>query len=116
MNCVRKCCPSSANCSQATARGERPDDLDFYECRFNAAFGALRIDVVRRELKRLKQTAEPPGPSEEREPDAHEKDAPARLFEAVRTREAINALPPDERKAVVLCHVYGLKGGIGGSG
>ena len=82
---------------------------DFYECRFNAAFGALRIDAVRRELKRLKQTAEPPGPGEEREPDAHEEDVSVRLFEAVRTRKAINALPPDERKAVVLCHVYGFK-------
>ena len=89
--------------------GERPDELDFYECRFNAAFGALRIDAVRSELKRLKRTAEPPGPGEEREPAAHEEGASARLFEAVRTREAINALPPDERKALVLHHEYGYK-------
>lgn len=89
--------------------GERPDDLDFYECRFNAAFGALRIDAVRRELKRLERTAEPPDPGDERDARAHDEDALARLFEASRTREAINALPPDERKAVVLHHRYGYK-------
>ena len=89
--------------------GKRPDELDFYECRFNAAFNALRIDAVRPELKRMKRTAEPPGPNDEREPDAHAEDASVRLFKAIRTREAIGALPPDERKALVLCHMYGYK-------
>ena len=28
--------------------GDFPDELDFYECRFNKAFMALRIDAVRR--------------------------------------------------------------------
>lgn len=88
--------------------GERPDDLDFYECRFNAAFRVLRIEAVRRELKRLERTAEPLGPGE-REAHAHGEDAFARLFESSRTREAINALPPDELKALVLHHKYGYK-------
>ena len=30
--------------------GERPDELDFYECRFNMAFRTLRIDVVNANL------------------------------------------------------------------
>ena len=88
--------------------GERPDDLDFYECRFNAAFRVLRIEAVRRELKRLERTAEPLGPGDERAAHAHDEDAFARL-ESSRTREAINALPPDERKALVLHHEYGYK-------
>ena len=89
--------------------GERPDDLDFYECRFNAAFRVLRIEAVRRELKRLERTAEPLGPGGECAAHAHDEDAFARLFESSRTREAINALPPDERKALVLHHEYGYK-------
>src|SRR5690349_13220914 len=31
---------------------EAPSPLDFYECRFNMAFRALRIDAVRREVQR----------------------------------------------------------------
>ena len=30
--------------------GDFPDELDFYECRFNKAFMALRIDAVRRDV------------------------------------------------------------------
>ena len=78
--------------------GERSDELDFYECRFNAAFAALRIDSVRRELKRLERTAEPPPPGDDRDAHAQEEDAFVRLDEASRTRQAINALPPDERR------------------
>lgn len=35
------------------ATGDQPDELDYYECRFNAAFKAFRVDAVRRELRRL---------------------------------------------------------------
>ena len=101
--------------------GERPDDLDFYECKFNAAFQAFRIDAVNRELKRLHSIAEPPSPEDEREPSAYEEAALAPLSSALQTPaqhrslfrkeviEAIKALPLDERKALVLCHVYGYK-------
>ena len=35
--------------------GENPDELDFYECRFNKAFRTLRIDAVRRAARRQKE-------------------------------------------------------------
>ena len=35
--------------------GDFPDELDFYECRFNRAFRALRIDAVRRDIRRRKR-------------------------------------------------------------
>jgi hypothetical protein len=36
--------------------GDFPDELDFYECRFNMAFRALRIDAVRRDVRRRKKS------------------------------------------------------------
>ena len=101
--------------------GEWPDELDIYECRFNMAFMALRIDVLNRELKRLDRTVEPVC-GHEHEPNAYEEDALARLSEAFRTpatqlsslfsRELwkeIDALPSDERKALILVHALGYK-------
>ena len=38
--------------------GERSDELDFYECRFNQALQALRFDVVDRVSRRLGRTVE----------------------------------------------------------
>jgi hypothetical protein len=99
------------------------NELDFYECKFNKAFRALRIDAVRRatrqrrsvkvvNLPRSEATSEPEG----------DEDAFARVFDAFKvlpTQEwgalrpslvaAIEALPPDERNAVVLVHVLGYK-------
>jgi hypothetical protein len=101
--------------------GDQPDELDFYECKFNLAFRTLRIDVVRRELKQVNRSAELPAPEYEGVSDAY-KDAFIRVHETFRTPatqqnklflkelwEAINALPPDERKAVILCHLIGYK-------
>lgn len=101
--------------------GKRPNELDVYECRFNLAFRALRIDVIRRELGHVNRKAEPQDHGNEGEPDAYE-DVFARVAEAFRTPatqqdglfledlwEAINALPDDEREAVILCHVLGYE-------
>lgn len=104
--------------------GDFPDELDFYECRFNKAFRALRIDGVRRDARRRKRTikvVDLPPPEVENMPDAYE-DAFARVSETFRvlpTQEwdvfrepfvqAIEALPPDEREAVMLVHVFGYK-------
>ena len=101
-----------------------PDELDFYECRFNMAFRALRIDGVRREARRRKRTiqvVELP-PLEVKSMPNTDEDAFARVSEAFRvlpTQEwdvyrepfvqAIEALPPDEREAVMLVHVLGYK-------
>jgi hypothetical protein len=104
--------------------GENPAELDFYECRFNKAFRTLRIDAVRRAARRSKEiidvAALPPSEAEG-EPDAYE-DAFARVSDAFKvfpTQEwdafrepfvnAIEALPPDEREAVILVHVLGYK-------
>jgi hypothetical protein len=99
------------------------DELDFYECRFNRAFRALRIDAVRRDARRRKRIVDVAlPPSEARgEPNAYE-DAFARVsdaFKSLPTQEwdtfrapfldAIEALPPDERDAVILVHVFGYK-------
>ena len=101
-----------------------PDELDFYECRFNKAFRALRIDAVRRDVRRRKRSVAVVNlaPSEAASAaDAYE-DAFARVSEAFRvlpTQEwdvfrepfvkAIEALPADERDAVILVHVFGYK-------
>ena len=101
-----------------------PDELDFYECRFNKAFKALRIDAVRRDIRRRKRgiTVVDLLPSEAAsEPGAYE-DAFARVSDAFKilpTQEwdvfrepfakAIEALPADERGAVILVHVLGYK-------
>ena len=102
--------------------GERPDELDFYECRFNLAFQALRIDVVDRVSRRLGRTVEVPRGDDGDERLLSEEEGLALLSEAGRTpatqeqsarlnevMEAIEALPPDEREAFVLCRVYGYK-------
>lgn len=104
--------------------GQNPDELDFYECRFNKAFRTLRIDAVRRAARRSKAIVDvaafPPSEVKD-EPDAYE-DAFARVSDAFKvfpTQEwdafrepfvnAIEALPPDERDAIILVHVLGYK-------
>ena len=103
-------------------KGDRPDELDIYECRFNLAFRALRIDVVNREIRRLERTADIPSYKDDLEPCSHEEDTFARVSEKFRTPatqedyvfrrelwEAIEDLPFDQRKALVLCKVLGYK-------
>ena len=102
--------------------GERPEELDFYECRFNRALQALRIDVVDRVSRRLGRTVEVPRGGDGDERVLSEEEGLALLSEAGRTpatqeqsarlnevKEAIEALPSDEREAFVLCRVYGYK-------
>ena len=100
---------------------ENRNDLDHFECRFNQAFSTFRIDLVRKEIARLKRFDPLPNQDDDTLPSSH-KEIPARLIEALRSpekadsavllreiHEAINALPDDERKAVILCHVMGHK-------
>lgn len=101
--------------------GDNPDELDFYECRFNLAFRTLYIDVLTRELGELNRAADLPQGEAPGDPSAYE-DAFARVSEAFQTPatqqstlflediwEAINALPPAERQAVILVHFLGYK-------
>ena len=94
--------------------GANPDELDFFEVRFNLAFRTFRIDLVKKEKKRLKHIASLPLPSADEQGESSE-DVLARLSEAARIpatqesnvfllelQEAIDALPPEERQAVGL--------------
>lgn len=99
------------------------DELDFYECKFNKAFRALRIDAVRRGARRnlIVDVIDLPREEATSGPDSYE-DALAKLsdvFKVLPTQEwhvlreplltTIEALSPDERKAVVLVHLLGYK-------
>jgi hypothetical protein len=99
--------------------GDNPDELDFYECKFNLAFRCLRIDIVRRDIARLEHVAQITEPGDDEEPHSHDE-VFARVSEAFRlpaTQEghvlradlhkAILELPPEERDAVILVHVLG---------
>jgi DNA-directed RNA polymerase specialized sigma24 family protein len=99
--------------------------LDYYECRFNSAFAALRTDVVRKALTRLKYEGEPESadlPDDELYGQSESLlqklvdnlPSPATQERQVLGRsiaEAINKLPRDERKAVILVHVFGYQQG-----
>lgn len=99
--------------------------LDFFECRFNLAFAALRMDVVRRALTRLKYEGEPESTdlAEDElygQPDSLIKKLidnlsapPTQEWEAIGCAviEAIKKLPRDERKALILVHVLGYQQG-----
>lgn len=103
---------------------DSPNELDFYECRFNRAFRTLRIDEVRRKVREHNQgptVVELPPSETENDPNAYE-DVLARVSESLRvppTQEwyalresiavAIEALHPDECDALMLVHVLGYK-------
>jgi hypothetical protein len=94
--------------------------LDYYECRFNSAFLTFRINVIRKEITRLKHLDEPEETDEETyaQPDdslsqflSNLASPPTQEWEMLRAPliEAIKKLPRNERKAVVLVHVLGYK-------
>lgn len=90
--------------------GDHPDELDYFEVRFNAAFAALRTDLVRAEVRALRRSS--PVPADEaiaRRPDAvlHSPATHESGLVLNQLVQAIHALPPEERDAVILCHVMG---------
>lgn len=104
--------------------GDFPDVLDFYECRFNLAFRTLRIDAIRRDMRRRKHSiveVDLQPPDSTGEPDAYEdafgrvpenfKVLPTQEWSAIREPlvKAIEDLPDDEREAVILVHVFGYE-------
>jgi hypothetical protein len=103
------------------AEGEHPDALDLYECKFNLGFRTLRIDAVRPVQRRRAQEiplSELASPEETSDPDTEVFDRISELNTAATQEgeafrdallEAIEALPDDERKAVILVHVMGYK-------
>lgn len=102
-------------------RGDNPNELDFYECRFNRAFKFFRIDMVRGEIARLRTIAQMPVPDEDGEPGTHDE-VFARVSEAFHSQptqerelvlselhDAILELPADEQVAVILVHALGYQ-------
>jgi hypothetical protein len=90
--------------------GDHPDELDYFEVRFNAAFAALRSDLVRAEVRALRRSS--PIPDDEamaRQPEAglHSPATPEHGLFLNQLADAIQTLPPDEREAVILCHIMG---------
>lgn len=95
-------------------------EVDFYEVRFNQAFSTFRITRVRAELDRLNSTRDLPDPARPEvavddeilarlsDPNCTTCDAEEIVFRKP-VHDAINALPRDEREAIVLCHLMGLK-------
>lgn len=99
--------------------GENPDRLDFYEIRFNLAFRYFYLDAIRKERKHSQNTVPLPDVVSETASGRRE-DGLHRVPEALQATEtpediacrdelvqAINNLPPDEQKAVMLrCMEY----------
>lgn len=100
--------------------GNSTGELDYFECKFNSAFRTLRIDILRRERPRLRHVVSAPLEGDD-EAEADEE-ALARVCESLQVPsvaeasvhmqellDAIEALPPDERDAVMLVRVMGYK-------
>jgi hypothetical protein len=101
--------------------GQNPHELDFYECRFNRAFRLFRIDFLRSESARTGPLASFPA-QDEMGLSPNDEERVSLLPEALRSgptqlqsvshselMNAVNALPSDERKAIILCCVLGLR-------
>jgi hypothetical protein len=103
--------------------GDNPDELDYFEVRFNSAFAALRTDLVRAEIRTARRFAHLPEGDDEEGHLISDDEAIARLPEAAlrnpanqadrvflrQVFKAINELPPDEREAVILVRMMGYE-------
>ncbi|HWE99765.1 MAG TPA: hypothetical protein VG248_08220 [Caulobacteraceae bacterium] len=96
--------------------GDSPNELDFYECQFKTALGAVRTDLVRLEVKiqrRSRPLPEDEDPADEDSPAADrlsklaiERTKQTELQESTvfarQQAERLSILTPGEREAVVL--------------
>lgn len=98
------------------------DALDFYECKFWMAFRALQVDHVRAEKTRRKELTDLPEVSNENGEMMDQADVLARLSHMARIGpaqeahtdlpvilDAVNDLPPAQRRAVLLHRVLGYE-------
>jgi DNA-directed RNA polymerase specialized sigma24 family protein len=98
----------------ADGAGANPHQLDFFEAHFNKAFQTLRIDIVRREERKTVKHKYVPLPDESQDESDFDETV-LKYFKVEPDQEsklvleqlgkALNALPPDEKEAVVLCHI-----------
>jgi hypothetical protein len=89
---------------------ENPDELDFFECRFNAAFRTFRIDIMR-STKRADSHAPLPTDARDTEEEVRtNRDVPscrAEQGDGLARAALLDRLPPKVREAVILCHEMG---------
>jgi DNA-directed RNA polymerase specialized sigma24 family protein len=89
------------------------DKLDFFEANFHAAITTLIVDCYRklkRHRNRFKQAPEASEDAAAQLPEEESKEqSPLEAAEHSELCEAIDALPPELRKAYVLHYVQGLK-------
>ena len=101
-------------------KGTNPNELDFFEVHFNSAFRTFRIDRTKVEHNRIenfinfsKLSVEDEGQIDDVLASLSTKfQVPATQENALlknRIWNAINALPAEERNAVVLCYYLGYK-------
>lgn len=89
---------------------ESSQQLDYYECRFNRAFRMHRLEMVRKEAKRCKKVetrafGSSTSDADDEETHADEPACRSRESDDLARRELLDQLPPDLRKAVVLCEM-----------
>jgi hypothetical protein len=95
--------------------GDNPDELDFYEVRFNSALRTLRIDIVRKQTPRIEHEVslsellrtETAADDEALDRLGKQFHAPPTHEHAVLLRELLDTMTPEERDAVVLCRIMG---------
>lgn len=100
--------------------GDIPDEIDFYECRFNRAFRAFWIDRVNREVahsgrftavdtnEELDETLVDEGCLQDISDSLHD-DTPETRLCMQQLLKSIDTLPEKERDAVVLVYIMGFK-------
>jgi DNA-directed RNA polymerase specialized sigma24 family protein len=98
------------------------DGLDYFECSFGRAFRSLRIDHVRREISDRAELVDLPEALDEEGELAFDDEALGRLSVMARidggqeartdlplVLKAVNDLPHNEKRAVVLCRILGYQ-------
>lgn len=105
----------------SNGQGDIPDELDFYECRFNRAFRAFYVDRVNQEVAHLDRFAAVESIEELDEAlgdrgllkdiaiSLHDCETPEARLRMQQLLEAIDALPTKDRNAVTLVHILGFK-------
>jgi len=93
--------------------GDNPDELDYFECRFNRAFRFFRIDMVRAAEDEMSGCEALPVEIRDSEDDVrsnpHIPYSHATQAGELETADLLARLPPKVRKAFVLCQYLGYE-------